>query len=505
MKSDYASVTDQAGIYAGTGGFAIHTQGSTELTGAVIDSAAPSDKNLLDTKLLKMKDIQNTAKYDVKSHGLQYNNFGDTKSLSKKEFDSIYKDIGLTPTNTIGAHEKVVTHTYSAIKNSIIKVNGDIIDIRQINTDINHSVNQLDRIFDKRKIEEREKLSDLFSQNANEAIHRIAKREGWKDGDSRKVALHAIFGGITTDLAGGTFGDGIYVSSANEILQKELQKYSGTIAGPNGEKYINPQNLQWFSTVLGYATNKTLGKNEEAGAFIARMDTKYNANAYAIPFGIPVTFPNFVSSAAIPTSTSTSSVTSVIRVNPVVNGILLAATPMNTGAGMPVEYDESKREPWMAPIETSTTGGNPGGPNDNPPPITPIPIYKEGSINYALRNGHSKMTDSNPNSPNYGYFLANNGRVPDGINADGFTYYNVPDGLGGHKVVLSYKRSELDNLPANPYSNNNGFYRADKGEQPSGVDESSGRTFFEVRMPDGSIEVKLSYTLNCQVKCNSTE
>lgn len=495
MKSDYASVTDQAGIYAGTGGFAIHTQGSTELTGAVIDSAAPSDKNLLDTKLLKMKDIQNTAKYDVKSHGLQYNNFGDTKSLSKKEFDSIYKDIGLTPTNTIGAHEKVVTHTYSAIKNSIIKVNGDIIDIRQINTDINHSVNQLDRIFDKRKIEEREKLSDLFSQNANEAIHRIAKREGWKDGDSRKVALHAIFGGITTDLAGGTFGDGIYVSSANEILQKELQKYSGTIAGPNGEKYINPQNLQWFSTVLGYATNKTLGKNEEAGAFIARMDTKYNANAYAIPFGIPVTFPNFVSSAAIPTSTSTSSVTSVIRVNPVVNGILLAATPMNTGAGMPVEYDESKREPWMAPIETSTTGGNPGGPNDNPPPITPIPIYKEGSINYALRNGHSKMTDSNPNSPNYGYFLANNGRVPDGINADGFTYYNVPDGLGGHKVVLSYKRSELDNLPANPYSNNNGFYRADKGEQPSGVDESSGRTFFEVRMPDGSIEVKLSYTI----------
>ena len=105
------------------------------------------------------------------------------------------------------------------------------------------------------------------------------------------------------------------------------------------------------------------------------------------------------------------------------------------------------------------------------------------------------MTDSNPNSPNYGYFLANNGRVPNGINADGFTYYNVPDGLGGHKVVLSYKRSELDNLPANPYSNNNGFYRADKGEQPSGVDESSGRTFFEVRMPDGSIEVKLSYTI----------
>lgn len=36
MKSDYASVTDQAGIYAGTGGFTIQTKGNTTLEGAVI-------------------------------------------------------------------------------------------------------------------------------------------------------------------------------------------------------------------------------------------------------------------------------------------------------------------------------------------------------------------------------------------------------------------------------------------------------------------------------------
>lgn len=44
MKSDYASVTDQAGIYAGDGGFVINTAATTSLTGAVIDSTADTNK-----------------------------------------------------------------------------------------------------------------------------------------------------------------------------------------------------------------------------------------------------------------------------------------------------------------------------------------------------------------------------------------------------------------------------------------------------------------------------
>jgi len=45
MKSDYASVTDQAGIYAGDGGFVINTAETTSLTGAVIDSTADTNKS----------------------------------------------------------------------------------------------------------------------------------------------------------------------------------------------------------------------------------------------------------------------------------------------------------------------------------------------------------------------------------------------------------------------------------------------------------------------------
>ncbi len=42
MTSDYASVTEQAGLYAGTEGFNIITKGNTTLEGAVIDSKGNS-------------------------------------------------------------------------------------------------------------------------------------------------------------------------------------------------------------------------------------------------------------------------------------------------------------------------------------------------------------------------------------------------------------------------------------------------------------------------------
>ena len=73
MKSDYASVTDQAGIYAGDGGFVINTAKTTSLIGAVIDSTANSNKNKLSTGSLVVKDIENTAEYTSRNVGMSYN------------------------------------------------------------------------------------------------------------------------------------------------------------------------------------------------------------------------------------------------------------------------------------------------------------------------------------------------------------------------------------------------------------------------------------------------
>lgn len=84
MDSKLKSVTDQAGIFAGDKGYNISTGNTTSLKGSIISSKADKDKNSLTTRHLDIKNIQNEAEYTVRDNGLQYNNFGSSKTKSKK-------------------------------------------------------------------------------------------------------------------------------------------------------------------------------------------------------------------------------------------------------------------------------------------------------------------------------------------------------------------------------------------------------------------------------------
>ena len=276
IDSKWKSVTHQAGIYAGEDGYDINVGNGTILEGAIIKSEAPKAKNRLTTKSLEMKYIQNEAEYSVRENGVQYNKFGDIKSKSKDELNKIYKEFGLTPTGGLGANGKSTSVTKSVISDGIITKNGDIVDVKMLNNDIEHSLNTLQVIFNRKSIEEKQELANLFSINANEAIHQIAKHEGWKDGDPRKIALHALFGGATSSLGGSKFSEGAYVGGLTEAMMPELEKMAGTITGPDGKKYVNPERLQQIAYIFGYAVNKSLGQSGQSGAYVARMGAKYN-------------------------------------------------------------------------------------------------------------------------------------------------------------------------------------------------------------------------------------
>ena len=276
IDSKWKSVTHQAGIYAGEDGYDINVGNGTILEGAIIKSEAPKAKNRLTTKSLEMKYIQNEAEYSVRENGVQYNKFGDIKSKSKDELNKIYKELGLTPTGGLGANGKSTSVTKSVISDGIITKNGDIVDVKMLNNDIEHSLNTLQVIFNRKSIEEKQELANLFSINANEAIHQIAKHEGWKDGDPHKIALHALFGGATSSLGGSKFSEGAYVGGLTEAMMPELEKMAGTITGPDGKKYVNPERLQQIAYIFGYAVNKSLGQSGQSGAYVARMGAKYN-------------------------------------------------------------------------------------------------------------------------------------------------------------------------------------------------------------------------------------
>ena len=69
IHSDYGSVQEQTGIFAGNGGVDISTGGHTQLDGAVIASTAAAEKNRLETGTLGWRAIHNQADYKTEHQG----------------------------------------------------------------------------------------------------------------------------------------------------------------------------------------------------------------------------------------------------------------------------------------------------------------------------------------------------------------------------------------------------------------------------------------------------
>jgi filamentous hemagglutinin len=66
---NYASVNEQSGLFAGSGGFDLTVGGNTALVGAVIDSAAAADQNSLVTGSLTTSDLANHSDYSAQTGG----------------------------------------------------------------------------------------------------------------------------------------------------------------------------------------------------------------------------------------------------------------------------------------------------------------------------------------------------------------------------------------------------------------------------------------------------
>ena len=273
IDSKWKSVTHQAGIFAGEDGYDIHIGNGTTLEGAVIKSEAPKAKNTLTTKSLDMKDIQNEAEYTYSNNGIGYNYYGSKKKLEemktndKKGYDKIYNSIGLVPNLGVGSKGKASSITQSAISDGILTVDGKEVDTRTINTNTENTLHQLDKIFDKKKIEERQELARLFAKNAFEEVHRLSDKYHWKEGGPEKVALHAAIGEITAQLAGNPNGSGAMAAGINQLAIKKIIDKLGK---------EHPDQVQMLSAVLGGSLNSIIGKSFNVGATMALYGSKWN-------------------------------------------------------------------------------------------------------------------------------------------------------------------------------------------------------------------------------------
>ncbi len=115
-SSDYHSVVEQSGIKAGDGGFNIIVKDKTTLTGGIIASTAPADKNSLTTGSISTSDISNSAHAKASSHGFSISG-GDALQQGKY---GIIKNIAKNALNHGKAKDAAEGETKSAISDGTI-------------------------------------------------------------------------------------------------------------------------------------------------------------------------------------------------------------------------------------------------------------------------------------------------------------------------------------------------------------------------------------------------
>ena len=255
--SDYASVTEQAGIYAGDQGYEVDVNKDTQLKGAVIASTADANRNHLTTGTLHLEDSQNKAAYDVKNTGVAYNHYA-----SDQERNQHFNETGLTPDILPGAAKDTHSVTRSAISQGTIQVTQGVTDVTKINRDTAHALQTLDHIFDKQKVEERQELARLFAKNADELLHYYDR-----DGKFDKALAHGLVAEITSQIAGNKAGSGFAAGMTNELLINKIKEWAGN----------DPAKAQWISAALGATVNAAAGKNVQTGGAIAQYGMKWNS------------------------------------------------------------------------------------------------------------------------------------------------------------------------------------------------------------------------------------
>ena len=259
IDSHYRSARDQAGSFAGSGGFDIYVEKNTDLRGGVIASNAAPDKNHLSTGTLSFSDLKNEADYSAKSIGATYHKYANYKNMTEDEQNKVYNTIGLAPNLSMPVKGDASSTTKSAVAAGTIDIRDNPTqDISALSRDTANSLNELGKIFDKAKIEEQQELAAVFGEEAFRLAHNLKD-----DGSGRKIAIHFAIGGIMSAITGAGFASGAIGAGLNEALINNL-------------KGLDPGTAQIVSGIIGAAAAKAIGGNAQAGASAAASGTKWN-------------------------------------------------------------------------------------------------------------------------------------------------------------------------------------------------------------------------------------
>ncbi|MGC1011140.1 hemagglutinin repeat-containing protein [Pantoea agglomerans] len=296
VNSEYASVGDQSGLFAGNGGYDIYVGNHTQLNGAVIASTAQSADNALSTGTLGWSDIDNHASYKASSSSISMGGGNEDNKMSG----------GAIPASA-NTHGSASGTTRSAVADGTITVrNGQAQtqNVADLSRDTDNANGHIDKIFDKDKVarklefaqgmqelgqrvagdvssykmqaaedETRERLLKANPQYAGystDALNTLivndpgykAVAEKWGTGGSYSMAAAAVTG-VLGGLGAGNLGAAAAGGMAPYIANKIKQATSKVV---DGQEQTNVLANTMAHAVAGAVLAQLAGNNATAGA-----------------------------------------------------------------------------------------------------------------------------------------------------------------------------------------------------------------------------------------------
>ncbi len=283
LKSNFDSVKEQTGLFAGKGGYDVKVKEHTQLDGAVIASTADKENNRLDTGTLGWADIHNQADYSATHSGGSFSTGGPVgKDLLTNMAGGM-----LSGANNSGHAEGTTKAGVSEGTLIVRDKDKQQQDVAQLNRDTEHANDgSISPIFNKEKEQNRLKQAQLIGEIGGQAMDvirtqgEIAGLKAQKDPAALAQAREQLekSGKPTNDAAvmKQAYDNAMRQYGTGSDLQKAAQAVTGALtalAGNNLAGALASGASPYLATEI-----KKLTTNPRTG----EVDVAANAMAHAV-------------------------------------------------------------------------------------------------------------------------------------------------------------------------------------------------------------------------------
>ncbi|MGP2518212.1 hemagglutinin repeat-containing protein [Yersinia sp. 2545 StPb PI] len=280
LHSNYDSVQEQTGIFAGSGGFDITVGEHTQLDGAVIASTADKSKNSLDTGTLGFSDIENKADFKAEHQGGSLSTGGPVGS-------DLLSNLGSVVLSGLGNDGHAEGTTQAAVSEGSITIRDtdkqqQNVDDLSRDTDNANANGSIAPIFDKEKEQNRLKEAQLIGEIGGQAMD-IARTQGDILGLEEALKRHPELKGDAEALRETKeYKAEMQKYGTGSALQQGLQAATAAIQGLAGgdmAKALAGASAPYLAEVIKKSTGDNQAANLMAHAVLGAVVAQINGNS----------------------------------------------------------------------------------------------------------------------------------------------------------------------------------------------------------------------------------